>query len=161
MDNKLIGQRVRQFREQFKISRNDLINEFGISHSTMSRIENGKNGPDNVFLYAMMARYRANPNWILTGEGEMLLSPNEYVIKWIKSLGTKTISEGFLSVLEDSRFEEFQSLFTAYKFNQEFGNKELREFLRQAAEVWHQGDERIREGLRLLMKGYLGDGGKN
>ncbi len=137
----------------------NLINEFGISHSTISRIENGKIGPDNVFLYAMMARYMANLNWILTGEGEMLLPPNEYVIKWIKSLGTKTISEGFLSVLEDSRFEEFQSLFTAYKFNQEFGNRELQDFLRQAAEVWHQGDDRIRRALKRFLKEYL-EGGK-
>ena len=160
MENESLGGRVIRIREYFKLNQGQLSEEIGLAQSVVSDVENGKHEPSIRFLNAMMLRFGANPEWIIKGESGMFIAPEEYIAKGIELLGAGTMSEGFLKVLKDSRFAGFQSFFSMDKLNPEQGNEELREFLRQAAEVWHQGDERIRRALRLFVKGYLGNGEK-
>lgn len=155
MNNESLGKRVKIFRERFKLNQGQLSEEIGLVQSVISKIERDKHEPSIRFLNAMMLRFAANPEWIMKGEGGMFLAPEEYISRGIELLGAGTMSEGFLKVLKDSRFAEFQSFLSMDKLNPEQGNEELGEFLRQAAEVWYQGDERIRRALRLFVKGYL------
>ena len=155
-----IGERIILIRKQFEINQGQLSEEVGMDQSIVSKFEKNKREPSKRFLNAMMLRFAVNPDWIMTGENEMFMAPEEYIAKGIELLGATTMSNGFLKVLKEPRFAEFQSFLSLDKLNQASDNVELQEFLRQAAEVWHQGDERIREALRLFMKGYLENGGK-
>lgn len=73
------GQRIQEFREHLKLSRKDFTKEIGVSQATVSRIEADLLKPSDVFINAMMARFLANPVWIKTGEGKMLITPEEYI----------------------------------------------------------------------------------
>ena len=48
----------------------------------------------------------ANPDWIKTGEGEMLLTPENYMAKGITILGAQRFSEGLANILKDPQFAE-------------------------------------------------------
>ncbi|HBF39924.1 MAG TPA: hypothetical protein DDW50_21795 [Firmicutes bacterium] len=155
MDIESAGKRVRHLREHFGLNQSQVSEEIGLAQSVISAIEKDKHEPSIRFLNAMMLRFGANPEWIMTGEGEMFIAPEEYIARGIELLGPALMSQGFANVLKDSRFTEFQSFLDMDKLNLESVNDELEEFLQQAAEVWYQGDGRIRRALSQFVKGYL------
>jgi transcriptional regulator with XRE-family HTH domain len=156
-----IGERIILLREQFGINQGQLSEEVGMDQSLVSKMERNKHEPSTRFLNAMMLRFAANPEWIMTGEGGMFIAPEEYIARGIELLGANIMCQGFLNVLKDSRFTEFQSFISTDKLNHEYSNEELQEFLQRTAEVWYQGDERIRRALGQFVKGYLESGAKS
>lgn len=158
MHNDLIGKRIKQFREHFGLNQGRLSEEVGLDQSVVSRIERGKQEPSIRFLNAMMLRYAANPEWIKTGDGGMFVSPEEYIAKGIKLLGSKTMSEGFLSVLKDSQFTEFQSFMKMENVTEGKIDDELQVLLQQVMQLWSQGDERTKQMLVHFVTGFPGVG---
>ncbi len=150
-----IGERIVLIRQQFEINQGQLSEEIGMNQGLVSKFEKNKREPSKGFLNAMMLRFGANPEWIMTGEGEMFITAEEYIARGMQLLGPASMSRGFANVLKDSRFTEFQSFLDTDKFNPERGDDELGEFLQQAAQVWRQGDGRIRKALSRFVKGYL------
>lgn len=71
--NAAIAQRLRDYRLKFELRQDQAADKFGIAFSTYKRYESGKNGPDSDALAGMM-HAGLNANWLLTGEGEMLLA---------------------------------------------------------------------------------------
>ncbi len=67
------GSRLRLFRKSRKITINDLAERIGISKSTISDVERGHARPPVNFLLAMFNLYGLNVNWVLSGEGKMIL----------------------------------------------------------------------------------------
>ena len=155
MENKSLGKRVKQFREHFGLNQGQFSEEIGLAQSVISAMEKDKQEPSIRFFNAMMLRFGANPEWIMTGEGEMFITAEEYIARGMELLGPASMSRGFANVLRDSRFTEFQSFLDTDKFNPECGDDKLGEFLQQAARVWRQGDGRIRRALSRFVKGYL------
>ncbi len=150
-----IGERIVLIRQQFEINQGQLSEEIGMNQGLVSKFEKNKREPSKGFLNAMMLRFGANPEWIMTGEGEMFITAEEYIARGIELLGPASMSRGFANVFRDSRFTEFQSFLDTDKFNPERGDDKLGEFLQQAAQVWRQGDGRIRRALSRFVKGYL------
>jgi transcriptional regulator with XRE-family HTH domain len=160
MKNESLGKRVKNFREHFGLNQGQLSEEIGLAQSVISEIESDKRDPSTRFLNAMMLRFAANPEWIITGEGGMFTSPEDYIAKGIELLGPKTMSEGFLTVLKDHRFAEFQAYLSMDKFKQELKDEGLQELLQQVSQVWQQGDERIRGTMEQFVKAFLVGGKK-
>jgi transcriptional regulator with XRE-family HTH domain len=69
----MIAERLKMVREKWQLSQNRMSLKIGISQSTYSRIEAGKLSISEDALMGL-AKARVNTNWLLTGEGEMLLS---------------------------------------------------------------------------------------
>lgn len=67
------GSRLRLFRKSRKITIHELSDRIGISKSTISEVERGHTKPPVNFLLAMFNLYGLNVNWVLTGEGKMIL----------------------------------------------------------------------------------------
>ncbi len=155
MNNISLGKRVKFFRERFGLNQGQLSEEIGLVQSVISKIEQDKHEPSIRFLNAMMLRFGANPDWLMTGEGEMFITAEEYIARGMELLGPASMSRGFANVLKDSRFTEFQSFLDTDKFNSQGGEDELGGFLQQAARVWREGDGRIRRALSRFVKGYL------
>jgi hypothetical protein len=125
----------------------------------VSKIERNKREPSTRFLNAMMLRYAANPEWIKNGEGGMFISPEDYIARGIELLGSKTISEGFLSVLKDSRFAEFQSFINMRDVTEGKIDNQLQVLLQQVMQLWSQGDEQTRRMMVQFMRVFA-DGGR-
>lgn len=152
MNNVSLGKRVKHFREHFGLNQGQLSEEIGLVQSVISKIESDKHEPSIRFLNAMMLRFGANPEWITTGEGEMFISPEDYIARGIELLGAKTMSEGFLTALQDRRFAEFQAYLSMDKVKQEQSDGVFQELLQLVSRVWRQGDERTRRMLAQLVK---------
>ena len=70
---KTIAGRLRYVREKMGISQADASSKFGIPVSTYRKYETGPSEPGSDAI-ARISRAGINANWLLTGEGAMLLS---------------------------------------------------------------------------------------
>jgi|GEM_PF-3468287 len=69
-----VGQAVEVIVESVGINRAGIAESLGIGSSALSQLTSGRaNKPSRKTLRAMEDIYRINPDWILRGEGEMLL----------------------------------------------------------------------------------------
>lgn len=69
MDTK---ERLREVRKILKLSQEALAIETGSQRTTVAGYENGISLPRSEFLKLLSLKYGINPNWILTGQGDML-----------------------------------------------------------------------------------------
>ncbi len=68
-----IGERMKTARESLGLSRPEFVEIYGGSVRTLENNERGRNEPGAATLSAFMA-LGVNANWLLTGEGPMLLA---------------------------------------------------------------------------------------
>ena len=81
-----LQERLRTFRTQISLSIEKMANQltengYSITFKTISGYENAFRQPSVQFLTGLTKVYDANPNWLLTGNGEMFLNKEkEYSI---------------------------------------------------------------------------------
>ena len=73
---KTIAERLRYVREKMGIGQADASSKFGIPVSTYRKYETGPSEPGSDAI-AGISRAGINANWLLTGEGAMLLSDDQ------------------------------------------------------------------------------------
>jgi transcriptional regulator with XRE-family HTH domain len=83
MENlKEIGKRIKKVREVLNLTQKELCDIIGIGRAILTKYENGDLIPSQKFLKLLKYELKVNPNWILTGEGEMFLNnEKEKIIK--------------------------------------------------------------------------------
>ena len=157
-----IGARVVYARKQFGLNQGELSEEVGMDQSNVSRIERDIIEPSTRFLNALMVRFAVSPDWIRTGEGSMLIPSEEYIAKGIELLGAKEMGAGFLKLLKDPKFVEFQSHIGLNDVARETVSDELREVLQRLIRLWGRGDETINRTLAQVVKtlSEVGEEGK-
>ena len=64
LDKKIIGQRLRKFRSEFKITQVELANVLNTTHSTISAYESGKTMILTIFAYEICKKYNISMDWI-------------------------------------------------------------------------------------------------
>lgn len=64
--------RLKAFREHLGLSRKDLATLFERSYQAIKDIEDGKSTIGVEHIKKLSDKYRLNPNWLITGEGEMI-----------------------------------------------------------------------------------------
>ncbi len=74
---KEIGRRFKEFREFIKKSQDQLVDELQVSQSLIYYIETGKSFPGYPLQYYLHRRYHLSLNWLITGIGGMIMSPEE------------------------------------------------------------------------------------
>lgn len=66
--------RVKQVQDHYRLSQKQFANELSVAEATISSIYRGRTSPTNNLIQAMHTAYPAiNVNWLMFGEGEMLL----------------------------------------------------------------------------------------
>ena len=73
---KEIGLRFKEFRKSIQKNQYELAKELKSFQSTITNIETGKFSPGIPFHNHLHLKYHLNLNWLLTGEGEMIISPS-------------------------------------------------------------------------------------
>lgn len=150
------GKRIQFLREHFGLSKPQFIEILNSSSATIYRLEGDKgSGPSENFLNALKLNFLANPDWIMTGEGDMFISPEEYIDKGIKILGNERFSAGIINILKDPRYEKLQSFIKMENVAEEKIDDELRVFLQPMVQLWKRGDERLKQALVQFTKVYL------
>jgi SOS-response transcriptional repressor LexA len=67
-----LGGRIRAVRGD--LSQQEFADRLGTSAQTIGRYERDERSPDAAFVRALMDRFGIDPRWLVTGEGEMVLS---------------------------------------------------------------------------------------
>ena len=67
-----VKERLREARNFLKLSQEALAMETGSQRTTVAGYESGISLPRAEFLKELSIKYKINPNWILTGQGDML-----------------------------------------------------------------------------------------
>ena len=70
-----LGLRVKAVRSHFEMKQKDFAESLDISAPTLSDVENGNFKPSIELLMGLSKKYRVNLNYILFGDGAMLVSP--------------------------------------------------------------------------------------
>ena len=94
MKNTTPGDRVRQLRKHLNLTQLAFSEEIGMTHGNLSKIEKNQISKTKAFQKALKLRFFSNPLWIETGEGEMFISPEEYIADGIRYLGVQKYGEG-------------------------------------------------------------------
>ncbi len=149
--HKEIGKRVEQVRDYFGLTRKQFIQIVKVNLSTVSRIEAGKQPPSEVFLDALLARFLVNPDWVKTGEGEMLITAEEHMANGIKALGVKKYGQGLKNVLREPQFTELQCLMALGEMSQGSIDPKLQAYLHYILDKWNQGGETVRGWLMIQL----------
>lgn len=97
-------ERIRQIQDREGMSQKDFAAAIGISQASLSSIYNGRTLPTNRHVEAIHKRFpEISTNWIMFGEGEMLLSDAD-------AAHNSTLSEDSSQADESVRQEEALSL---------------------------------------------------
>lgn len=71
-----IGDRLREARENKSLDQATLADKVGVATRTLQRWEKGEQVPDGVSITRLARATTVQPSWLLTGEGEMYLTPS-------------------------------------------------------------------------------------
>jgi transcriptional regulator with XRE-family HTH domain len=66
-----LAQRIKFIRKSLDLSQTIFAAEIGITQTSLSQIESGKNGISYDVYKAIIQRFSINPLWLMDGEGEM------------------------------------------------------------------------------------------
>ena len=142
MNNISIGERIIKLRESLGIERKDLANEINMSLGNISKLERNRIKPSKGFLQALAMHFAVNPDWILTGEGEMFFGAKEYICSGLKLFGEQEMCEGLKKILEDPEFVKFHALITAGNIVSSDIDEELAAYLRYILKNWHESERK-------------------
>lgn len=73
----MIGKRLKIIRKHLGITQAKTAAETGISTTTLRKYESEKNSPRIDFVEKFIQQYHVNPDWLFTGEGDMLKKPGQ------------------------------------------------------------------------------------
>lgn len=71
----LWGRKIREYRWKKGLTLVELAKKLGISHGTLSEIENEKTRPSHDTILALTTKTDINPLWLFNNMGEMLRTP--------------------------------------------------------------------------------------
>ena len=150
MTKESLNSRIRFIRDYLKRNQIDFSAEIGMSQSEYSKIELGKVKPSRTVLYAMMAQFAINPDWITTGEGEMFLSAEEYLNNGIRLLGKEKIAQQLIKLCNDPQFLELQEMMAVGNGKGDLDPK-LEAYLQYIIKKWRQGDQAVQSWLLIQL----------
>lgn len=151
MDNN-IRKRITKLREYFRLSQENFGRIIGFKQSHISRIESGVTKPTEITINAIIARFPVNPEWLKTGEGEMLNSPEKYLQNGISFLGKENMAAGIVNLLQSPEFKELKALAGLNKLLESGVPEEIAKYLRHIIRIWNQGDEKTRHWLEKQLE---------
>jgi transcriptional regulator with XRE-family HTH domain len=67
---KIIGQRIREVRNELGLSQKALAEKFGMSGSALSEIEAGNNSPTFSFLFKLAKHFKVSMDYLVYGKGK-------------------------------------------------------------------------------------------
>jgi repressor LexA len=72
---KTVNERIKFIRKTLNFNQAEFASLIGITQTSISQIEKGKNGPSLDSITAIVNKLNISPRWILNGEGSMIEEP--------------------------------------------------------------------------------------
>ncbi len=123
-----MNERIKLIRKNAKLNQEDFGKRIGITKSSVSLLESGKNNPSEQTVQLICSEFEINKEWLLYGDGgieNMYLPPDARFLKRVGSLGSeknefKKFYLGLMMQLPDEYWDYIYSEFK--KFAKEKGD---------------------------------------
>lgn len=76
-----VGERIRQVRKALGLTMEAFGEKLGMTKSSVSSIENGKNGASGQTIRLICSLFGVDYFWLTEGEGEMFVDSMDYIIE--------------------------------------------------------------------------------
>ena len=97
----MVNKRIKTVRKYYNINQIKMAEYLSVNQSTYSRYEAGKLEPNNHFLFTFCDFFNINLNWLIKGQGEMLLSKDDSKIISEQGSNSKVMIVKVLSEIPD------------------------------------------------------------
>ncbi|UCM49373.1 LexA family protein [Aeromonas caviae] len=119
-----INERIKQTRKRLGYSQEILGSRVGVSRVSISQWERGENTPNGRYLNELAAALGVTVDWLLTGEGDAVVSPREQQVAGYHNVEPALIPQGnripILSYVQAGNWREICEQATAFDGNVEY-----------------------------------------
>lgn len=150
-----IGDRFKLIRERFKLSLVDFGASVGVSHSHLSKVENGKEKPSDQLVICICEVYCINEKWLRLGEGDMTADITDYLAKKIHIIGSEKFIESYYKLqkrLTLNNIVQFGEC-SPHTFDDPF----LKGMVDYLIETWTDSDRDMQGWLKIQFKNAYPD----
>ena len=78
MKNNMLGERLKLLRKTLKLYQGDFAKQIGLTQTSLSVIENGRNSLTDRNIKLICSTFNVNERWLRDGEGEMFAAASPY-----------------------------------------------------------------------------------
>lgn len=79
-----MNNRIKDIRKYFKLSQTEFGSKIGVTIGVIRNLEQGKTQLESPLFELFCKTFNVNPDWLLTGNGDMFIQNNDSVIDNIK-----------------------------------------------------------------------------
>ena len=81
-----MNERLKQIREHFDLSQEEFGSRIGITKSSVSLLERGKNNPSDQTIMLVCREFNIDYGWLTTGQGEMFAENDDQIAKLVDTV---------------------------------------------------------------------------
>ncbi len=142
-----IGSQIKKIREFFNLSQVRFAHELGITQAHVSKIEHGLEKPSEQLLLALCWRYGIRKEWILTGEGKMLLDIDLYLRHILELYGENLFRESALYLKLQN-----EAALGLPSEQEEIADQEFLEMIQYLMKLWKTGNRDLQGWIKIQFK---------
>jgi transcriptional regulator with XRE-family HTH domain len=137
-----IGGRIKELRKALNHTQEEFANRLRITKGFLSNLEKDIRQPSDQLIKLIAYEFSSSEYWLVSGEGEMFLRPEEVIKNCIARIGEQAYFESLRKVLEEKH--PGQSLGQAQCADLEANDPELDRILQFFISLWSMGDEKLK-----------------
>lgn len=138
-----IGERIIKLRKTLGLTQTEFAQELGITQQFVSQIEKGVREASEQLLKHLCDRYNTTMLWLVKGEGEMFLSPEEIIKKQIDQIGEKAYFKALHNIIDKSDPAIWGPVVETTR------SPDLDHMISFLVKLWEIGDEEIKSWARV------------
>jgi transcriptional regulator with XRE-family HTH domain len=142
-----IGNQIKKIREFFNLSQVNFARELGITQAHVSKIEHSLEKPSEQLLLALSWRYGIRKEWIVHGDGNMMLDIEVYLQHILELYGEEKFRKSAVYV----RLQDEEAAMLSYK-QEGLTNEEFTEMIQYLKELWATGNRDLQGWLKIQFK---------
>ncbi|TEB04780.1 Helix-turn-helix domain protein [Pelotomaculum schinkii] len=127
-----ISDRLLKARKTLNLTQADFAKPLGIDRGYISTLEHDSRAPSETLLKLIEHEHGISVTWLKTGEGQMLVPPEEVIIDQIARFGEQTILNAFNFVIKK------------HDLTVDTDDPELNRMINTLYDLWAVGDERLK-----------------
>lgn len=97
-----IGERLKILRISLKITQEEFASRLKVSKGFLSNLEKGIRNPSDQLLKLISYEFSSSENWLVNGEGEMFISPEEALKRQKTRLGERAFLEAVNNIMKEN-----------------------------------------------------------
>ncbi|MEW6423142.1 MAG: helix-turn-helix transcriptional regulator [Bacillota bacterium] len=140
-----VGDRIRRLRKSLKLNQIEFASRLRISKGFLSNLEKGVRKPSSQLLKLITYEFSASENWLLTGQGEMFISPEDAFKNLYKALTARHGERAVMNALHNIMKEHGLAVAAGRPVPQaNTGDPELDRMVNTLYDLWATGDDRLK-----------------